>query len=138
MKNTRGTRFWGSRGRPGPNSGILGWGGGGPMYAIVYPAFLRSSVAFWAEPWADEGLLQGVPSGLHMRPPSSSDGRARAGHRAGATGAEMASSSSVGATDRKRARLSAPRLASSGLGMGTELERASAPAFDDLEELAKK
>ena len=30
-------RPW-SQGRPGLISGILGWGGGGPMYAIVYPA----------------------------------------------------------------------------------------------------
>ena len=35
-------RRYGSQGRPGPNFGILGWGGGGPMYAIVYPAHLLS------------------------------------------------------------------------------------------------
>ena len=32
-------RRYGSQGRPGPNFGILGWGGGGAMYAIVYPDF---------------------------------------------------------------------------------------------------
>ena len=37
MKRTRGIRFFGSRGRWEPNWGILSWGGGGPMYAIVYP-----------------------------------------------------------------------------------------------------
>ena len=37
MKRTRGIRFLGSRGSGEPNWVILGWGGGGPMYAIVYP-----------------------------------------------------------------------------------------------------
>ena len=36
MKRTRGIGFLGSRGRWEPNLGILNWGDGGPMYAIVY------------------------------------------------------------------------------------------------------
>ena len=39
-------RRYGSQGRPGPNSGILGWGGGGAMYAIVYPAKEKPETPF--------------------------------------------------------------------------------------------
>ena len=37
MKRTRGIRKKGSRGDPGPNFGISGSGGRGPMYAIISP-----------------------------------------------------------------------------------------------------
>ena len=54
MKRTRGIRCLGSRGRWEPNLGILSWGGGGPMYAIVYPAWARApgpGPRAWPRPW---------------------------------------------------------------------------------------